>query len=359
MKHFFTKKTNYWLPIFACFLLLAACTKTGPYGDILEPVKAEKTQEEAGKSQEPLEVPEPVKSQEIHTAAKPEVPPVVLLMSSNESEQYDQTIAAFKEQLTKYQPDAEYMYHLADSSAELNASRFVSPKTNLPPAIVISLGAPAVEMAQTAFPDTPGLAAMTLQENLVPHAENINAILLQVPLRVQFTWLKKFLPHVRRVGILYDPALNTNMIEEAADAAQRANIEIVPFEIRSPKQLQEGLLYIRRNADVLLAIPDQTVYSGKTAKEILLFSYRNRFPFIGLSESWVKAGALYALDIDYEDLGRQFASLTHKVLTDGSPERKSLFQPEEVVYFLNLRTKDQLQLEIANDLIQGASKTFE
>lgn len=368
MEQFFTK-TICWVPIFACFLLLAACTKTGPYWDIVEPLETEKTQEEARKSQEPLDAqeiikPQPdtqetTKPQEIYAAAKPKTRPFVLLLGTNESIQYGQTRAAFKKQLTEYQPDAEFMYHLADSAAEFNASQFVSLKTNLPPDIVISLDAPAVEIAQTAFPDTPGLVALTLQENTVPRADNITAILLQLPMEVQITWLKKFLPNVRRIGILYDPALNRNMIGEAADSAQGKNIEVIPFKIHSLKQLQEGLQYIRSNADVLLAIPDQTVYSEKTAKQILLFSFRNRFPFVGLSESWVKAGALYALDIDYEDLGRQIARLANKILTDGPPGEKDVFHPEGVIYSLNLRTKNHLQLEIADGIIQGASEVFE
>jgi putative ABC transport system substrate-binding protein len=358
-------KTNYWVLIFACSFLFSACTKTVHYSVIQESRKVEQKQVETIKSQEPKEAKEaqsaiePKELQEAHEAPKPKVPPLILLLRANESERCDLTIAAFKEHLTQYQPDAEYMYHLADSSAKLNASQFVSQKTKSPPAIVISFGAPAAEVARTAFPDTPGLAAMILQENMIPPKENSAAILLQVPMEVQLKWIQRFLPNVRRVGILYDPALNRNVIGEAASAAKGKNIEIIPFELNSPKQLQEGLHYIRSNADVLLAIPDQTVYSGKTAKEILLFSYRNRIPFVGLSESWVRAGALYAIDIDYEYLGRQIASLANKILTEGSPGEKSLFHPEGVIYWLNIRTRDYLRLEIANDIIKGASKVFE
>jgi len=149
------------------------------------------------------------------------------------------------------------------------------------------------------------------------------------------------------------------LIEEAASRVKEENIEIIPFKLNSPKQLQEGLHYIRSNADVLLAIPDQTVYSRKTAKEILLFSYRNRIPFVGLSESWVKAGALYAIDIDYEELGRQIARLTNKILTEGSPGEKSVINPEGVIYWLNIRTSNYLRLEIDNDIRKGASIVFE
>jgi putative ABC transport system substrate-binding protein len=38
-------------------------------------------------------------------------------------------------------------------------------------------------------------------------------------------------------------------------------------------------------------------------KTLLLFSFRHKLPLIGLSETWVHAGALYALDWDYRELG--------------------------------------------------------
>ena len=242
---------------------------------------------------------------------------------------------------------------------KVNASQFVSKKTKSPPAIIITLGTSAAEIAQTAFPDTPLLATMVLQENVLRHKENSAVILLSFPVEVQLQWLQKFLPQARRVGILYDPALNSNWIRGSGKCRPGKNMEIVSYEINSPKQLQAGLKDISRNADVLLAIPDQTVYSGKTAKEVLLFSYRNHIPFVGLSASWVKAGALYAIEVDYRDLGRQTAGLANKILAGKSLGKTAVFYPENVSYSLNIRTKDYLRLDISNDMIKGASMAFE
>jgi len=136
-------------------------------------------------------------------------------------------------------------------------------------------------------------------------------------------------------------------------------LEIIGVEIFSARQLQDRLTIIAKNADVLLAIPDQTVYSGRTAKEVLLFSYRNRIPFIGLSSSWVRAGALYALEVDYEHLGRQCARTAKKII-EGSPAGTiPLSSPTKVTYTVNERIRKYHRLEISPDLIDGASKVFE
>ncbi|UCE92883.1 MAG: hypothetical protein JSV73_08635, partial [Flavobacteriaceae bacterium] len=138
----------------------------------------------------------------------------------------------------------------------------------------------------------------------------------------------------------------------------KKGIEIVAVEVSTPKQLISGLKHINNNADVLLAIPDQTVYSGKTAKQVLLFTYRNRIPFVGLSASWVKAGALYALEVDYRDLGRQAAELVKENLAGTSPGN-SISYPEKVTYSVNNKMVDYLHLEINPDMIENASRVFE
>ncbi len=68
--------------------------------------------------------------------------------------------------------------------------------------------------------------------------------------------------------------------------------------------LPQALANLPNAVDVILAIPDTTVYTQQASKALLLFSFRNRIPLIGLTEAWVKAGALYALEWDYEELGR-------------------------------------------------------
>lgn len=291
--------------------------------------------------------------------ANSQVSPLILLLDTHESAQRTQVREAFKERIQHYLPEAEFIYYLAESAAKVNTSQLVSQKTKSPPDIIITFGSSSCKIAQTVFPGIPVLCTMMLQGSTPRHKEKDAAILLQFAPEVQLQWLQDLLPQANRVGILYDPDRSSNLIRELEEAARRKNIEIVLFEVHSPKQLQSGLKFIGRNADVLLAIPDATVYSGKTAKEVLLFSYRNRIPFVGLSSTWVKAGALYAIEVDYQDLGRQTAELAIKILKGGSPEKAPVFYPEKVAYSLNLRTKDHLRLDIANDIIKGTSIIFD
>ncbi|MBM4256658.1 MAG: hypothetical protein FJ147_12275 [Deltaproteobacteria bacterium] len=109
---------------------------------------------------------------------------------------------------------------------------------------------------------------------------------------------------------------------------------------------------------MLWGIADQTVLSPRTAEPILLFSFRNRIPFAGLSTSWAKAGALYALDRDYKDVGTQCGELALKILR-GTPAGTLPPQtPRKVAYALNLKTAEHMKLSLPQPLIDGAQQVF-
>ena len=90
------------------------------------------------------------------------------------------------------------------------------------------------------------------------------------------------------------------------------------------------------NSDVLLALPDPSVYNARTVKSILLTTYRHRVPVIGFSESFVRAGALAAIHSSSEQLGKQIAEIIKKHYTD-EPINKHFMYPE---YFDVVINKD-------------------
>ena len=283
--------------------------------------------------------------------------PFILVLSSQESEPYVQARKGFEEQLTKSFPNADFLYHQVVKGEKVAPSQVFSGTKAQHPAAILSLGISAAEYAQTSFPDYPLVAAMLLKKSTLKRRKDHSGILLHFTVKMQLLWLSRFLPEAKRVGILYDPALNSDWVKEAENSAQDMGFEIIALGASTPKELQSGLKNISKKADVLLAIPDQTVYSGKTAKQVLLFTYRNRIPFVGLSAPWVKAGALYALEVDYRDLGRQAAELIKKNL-EGTPPKTDMSHPEKITYSVNSKIIDHLHLEIDPDLIKGASRVF-
>lgn len=129
-------------------------------------------------------------------------------------------------------------------------------------------------------------------------------------------------------------------------------------EVNNPKDLPNALKNIAKNSDVLWGIPDSMVFNAQTAKQILLFSFRNNIPFCGLSPSWVEAGALYSLGWDYTDIGMQGGEITWKILQGNEPKSAPIVSPRTARYFLNLRTARHMKIKISEEIIDHAHQVF-
>jgi putative ABC transport system substrate-binding protein len=223
---------------------------------------------------------------------------------------------------------------------------------------ILTVGSVATRAALQLPGDAPVVACMILDPKDLEGRKHATGVLIEFPLETQLEWVRRFLPRSQSIGVLYNPAENSERIAEARKIAERLGMKLIAREVHSPKDLPGALESVAREADFLFALTDQTVLSRQTAQAILLFSFRNRMPFSGLSSSWVKAGALYALERDYQDLGAQCAEMALSVRRG---KRVSSIEPEEprkVVYTLNLRTADHLRLSLPPDLVDGAAEVF-
>lgn len=182
---------------------------------------------------------------------------------------------------------------VGDTGARLKAAAHEDPD-----AAIITLGPQA---AMRAARDAPLLAAIDCMSTQA--GASAQAVPAAIPLEQQLTWLKRLLPGARYIGVLYDPAQNTELVDALATALRGTDLNPVLAPVATPAMLPAALARLSSSADVLLAVPDTTVYKRETVKALLLFSFRHKLPLIGLSEAWVQAGALYALDWDYRELG--------------------------------------------------------
>jgi putative tryptophan/tyrosine transport system substrate-binding protein len=226
------------------------------------------------------------------------------------------------------------------------------------PDVVFSLGNEATKWASQQTSRIPIVATMVLKDDAFKQAGNITGVSLSYPLRTQIQWLKKFFPQQKSVAILFNPSENAVTVQEAKQISEQNGLNFVAIPVGGPKELPFALEQLSHNIEVLLAIPDETVMSVNTAKEVLLASFRNKVPLIGLSDNWVKSGAFYALSWDYEDLGKQSAALAQKLLNGVSLSTISPEYPRKVTYTINAKIAEHMNMEIPEGLLKNAKVVF-
>jgi putative ABC transport system substrate-binding protein len=277
----------------------------------------------------------------------------VVILTSSSSSAYQEVMEGLRGYMKSHRPgDRIDVHDLSDGDGA--RTRVLDMFERDPPSLIVTLGNPATAMALTDVPDVPVVATMILDMANVRRAENATGVSLEFPLETSLTWLTRILPERQAVGVLFDPSLNRETVDAAGVVASRLGFELQSEEVATPRDLRVALEQLARRSDVFWGIPDQTVLSPQTAQQVLLFSFRHQIPFVGLSSEWVKAGALYALDRDYQDVGKQCGGLVARILGGTRAHLLPPQTPRTVVYDLNLRMAETMNLTLPADVIDGA-----
>ncbi len=226
------------------------------------------------------------------------------------------------------------------------------------PHLIFTIGSITTEETLKEIVDIPIVAGMILRPNLLKASSNGTGVFLEYPVETQFKWLRQILPDIRSIGVIYNPSENQAMIENAIRIASKMGFRLKVNEVRAPQNLPYALNNLVREVEVLWGVPDDLILNQHTAKHILLFSFRNSIPFIGLSSTWVKAGALYALEADYIDIGVQCGEMALSLLNGVRSNSISPEPPRKVTYSLNLRTAKQMKIKLSEKIIREASQIF-
>ncbi len=221
---------------------------------------------------------------------------------------------------------------------------------------VVALGTRASELVARAGSPSPMVSCLVVAPDAARNAPNAQVVSIDVPIDAQIEALRTFLPQAQTIGILFDPAINARRVEVMASALAAAGYQTRLAPVRSHAMLPQALANLPNAVDAILAIPDTTVYTQQASKALLLFSFRNRIPLIGLTEAWVKAGALYAVEWDYEELGAYCGALALRALQSAKAPLPPLPRPRIAI---NLRSAEQLRIKWDMSLLHDIDRSFE
>jgi ABC-type uncharacterized transport system substrate-binding protein len=210
--------------------------------------------------------------------------------------------------------------------------------------LVVAVGAKAASLVSGS--KVPILYVMTSRSTLESQARGSTgksaAIYMEQPVTRQFDLLRAALPRARSIGVLV-----SSPPEELADLrllAEAAEFSLHVQNVAEPSALAEGLAEVLAVSDVLLVLPDASIYRADTIRNILLATYRKQVPMIGLSQSYVRAGALCAVYSTPAQIARQAgASIVRYMQTGRLPEDS---YPQDFEVAVNIQVARSLGLTI-------------
>lgn len=168
--------------------------------------------------------------------------------------------------------------------------------------LIMAVGTKATESA-IARSDAPVLGVMipkigyeTLLKGLPSQQRSWakSAIYIDQPWERQLDFIQAVLPKHRRIGLLHSPDTQLDMAG-LRNETKVHGLLLNAQAVQSSVTLFATLDAVLGESDVLLAIPDSTIYNSSNVRNILLTSYRHKVPLIGISQGYVNAGALCAI----------------------------------------------------------------
>jgi putative ABC transport system substrate-binding protein len=283
----------------------------------------------------------------------------IILVTSQDSAPYKAVLSGFRRALSGQNIETTLFEEYSLQGDPQKAKQIFTDIKSRQVALILTVGSLATQVATQEASTIPIVASMILNADEIKQNPNATGVILDFPLDIQLQWLQKILPQAKVVGVLFNPQENRAKIDAATKSARSLGLTLFTEEVATPQALPEALDMLARQAQVLWGISDQTVLSPQTAEPLLLFSFRNRIPFIGLSISWAKAGAFYALDRDYLDIGMQCGEIAVKILQGVPVQTIPPTPPRKVIYAVNKKIAEHMKIDIPQDILKNAQQIFE
>ena len=177
--------------------------------------------------------------------------------------------------------------------------------------------------------DTPAIVLMAYpgQVTLRPHDM---ALYWSPPLAQQLTLALELNPGLKRVGVV----LTSDTLGLMPDVTQKAKALgiIVESLVINGEINSRQLAQFMQSVDVLLAAPDDQLFSALNAKLLLLPSYRLNRPWVGPNAAFVQAGAVATRQVSRTALILAISTaISHWQQHKRLPESRALVADEVVV----------------------------
>jgi putative ABC transport system substrate-binding protein len=288
----------------------------------------------------------------------------IAVLKSRNLEPYNAALASFEQALKDRGYDAQFLYYDLEGNTE-NGRAISEEIIRTNPKLILTSGTEATKVAKENIKDIPVVFSVVLDpvgngfvETLDRSGTNLVGAALDVPVSAQFEALISVVPKIKRIGVVYDPQKTGKIIEEAESEAGKIGLLLIKIPVSSQNDVPQAIEGLKDRVDALWAPVDNTVYTPNSTQFILLFTLRNKIPFMAFSDQLVKAGAMMGLRSDYHAQGEAAARLAIEILRGKKPSGMATLLSEKPFLFLNQRAADVIGVKFSPKIVERAKEIF-
>ena len=183
---------------------------------------------------------------------------------------------------------------------------------------------------------------------------NITGVSDRTPIKQQLEIMKKVLPKMKKVGILYT-ASEDNSVKQAQEAeklAKELGLEVKVSSIANTNDIQQVTESLASETDAIFVPIDNTIASAMST--VVKVTDAKKIPVFPSADTMVVDGGVLGIGVDQYQIGVETAKVVAKVLKGEDTKNMPIVLANEGVIYLNEAKAKQLGIEIPNDIKEKA-----
>lgn len=267
-------------------------------------------------------------------------------------------VEAFEEAGLIEQIDIEVQNAQGDiPTTQTIAQNFVSEKKDM----ILAIATPSAQSALNATKEIPiVITAVTdpvssgLAKSLESSNNNVTGTSDMTPIKNQVKLLKKLVPNVERIGVIYNTseANSEIQIKILEDLSSEFNFKVIKAGVTSVNDISQTLESLITEIDALYVPTDNMVASAMPL--VSQRAIENKIPVIGAERAHVENGALATEGIDYFKLGLQTGKIAIDIMKGKDPKDISITTLKDTQLVINEDTAKKLGIEVDKNILDKA-----
>jgi putative ABC transport system substrate-binding protein len=171
--------------------------------------------------------------------------------------------------------------------------------------------------------------------------------------------LKEAVPKIARVAVLYDPALQNNILQlkEVESAARSLGLTVRSWDVRTGQGFERLFAALTKERPDGLYVPGGPLMTTNRNR-IVGFALKNRLPSVYQNREAVDAGGLMSYAADETESYQRVAYYVDRILKGAKPGDLPVEQPTKFELVINLNTAKQIGVTIPANVLARADRVI-
>ena len=172
--------------------------------------------------------------------------------------------------------------------------------------------------------------------------------------------LRQLLPRMQRVGFLYDPNNQSDVLglKQFESDCEKIRLQPIPAAARKAEDMTGAFETLARHKAQALTVVNSSV-NNVSRKRIIAQATKSRLPSISGSIAWAENGTLMAYGPDPADMYRRAAGYADKIFKGAKPGDLPIELPVKFEFAINLKTAKAIGIRIPQPVLVQATRVIE